>query len=177
MSAVQQEIFGWFSEGHRRALDTLIKNNHVRTVLEIGTFLGKSAAWFAARVDTVTCVDLWRMSPSFDAEPTLRTLGLPDDFYAVFQQNMKEAGVEKQIVPIRGNSREVSHLVGMHDLVYIDDDHTYPGCFSSITLYGPKALKVLCGDDFKWGTPGVIAAVNELVPRRKLSGAFWWVEK
>ena len=54
------QIGGWFCEQNRTNLDRLIKKHHVKRVLEIGSFLGLSAAWFAQHVEHVTCIDLWR---------------------------------------------------------------------------------------------------------------------
>jgi len=180
------EIGGWFPQENRTELERLISQHDIHSVLEIGSFLGLSAAWFASRpgVERVTCVDLWRETATEDSHnnlcATLRRFGIPRDFYRIFVSNMQEFGVWNRIYTVRGNSRDVHGRVGDHDLVYIDGDHSYAGCLSDLNLYGPKARKVLCGDDFlAQDTFGVIEAVRGYVAPEHLhtNGPFWWTAK
>jgi hypothetical protein len=177
------EIGGWFHPNNRRHLDRLIKEYNIQSVLEIGSFLGLSAIWFARRVPQVTCIDLWREDAEFDNKNnlvnTLRRFGTPRDFYHVFQGNLKEFGVTN-VETIRGNSRDVHHLAVDHQLVYIDGDHSLEGCREDLRLYGPKATRILCGDDYAEREEfGVIQAVGEYIPRQYLNAEFpfWWTIK
>jgi predicted O-methyltransferase YrrM len=175
------EIFGWFDEHNREQLEKLIAQFQVRTVLEIGSLFGLSAAWFAKRVEHVTCIDRWledapEMSNNNQVD-TLRQLGVPRDFYQVFLDNMAREGVEHKVTLIRGRSNEVADQAPSVDLVYIDADHSYAGCLSDIRLYVPKARKIICGDDYG-PRPGygVMEAVTEVFPEHKNYGPFWWRE-
>ena len=88
-------------------------------------------------------------------------------------------GVQTCALPISivGDSKLVSDLAPLVDLVYIDADHSYEGCTQDIRLYRSKAKMVLCGDDYI-DRPGfgVIRAVTEALPVHKHSGQFWWFE-
>jgi hypothetical protein len=169
------------TEDHLVQLPRLIEEHSVRSVLEIGSFLGISTAFFAERVERVTCVDTWREDATVDSANnmrwTLRYYGIPQDFYLVFEERMKAKGIWDKISCVRGNSRDrgIAELVGLADLVYIDGDHSYEGCKSDIGLWGPKAAKVLCGDDFVVREDyGVIEAVTETVPGFQRAGQVWW---
>jgi hypothetical protein len=181
-------IPGWFAEQNREQLSSLIARHNVRTIAEVGSFLGLSAVWFAQRVDQVYCIDQWYEPATFESENnlvgTLRRWDLPRDFFPLFRDNIMHSGVWHKITPIKGNSRFVAGEVPVVDLVYIDGDHSYEGCKRDIEIYRDKARLVLCGDDF---TPrkdvdgsecfGVIEAVREMLPGYNNYGPFWWWQR
>src|SRR5208282_2562813 len=182
------EIFGWLHKDNREILDALIKRYQIRTVAEIGSFLGQSAVWFAERVDRVYCIDPWLENATQESENnlmwTLDALKLPRDFFSLFCTNVEAAGVKDKVTPIRGLSKDVAGQLPECDLVYIDGDHTYLGCKRDIEMYRDKARVVLCGDDYQTrlerdGSPcfGVIEAVNEMLPEAQHQGGFWWWTK
>ena len=180
------EIGGWFPAENRAELEKLIVENEVKSVLEIGSFLGLSAAWFAQRVERVTCVDRWHEPASHDSgnnlNATLRRFGIPRDFYEIFMSNMREFGVANKVFPVRGDSTAVHGSIGDHDLVYVDGDHSLEGCRLDLKFYGPKAKRVLCGDDFLPRPEfGVIEAVEEYAKKISVTlhvqVPFWWMDK
>lgn len=171
-------ILGWFADENRASLESLIVEHDVHTVLEIGAFLGLATAWFAARVDHVTCIDKFE---EFETErgdnnlvETLINEHLPNPFRCVFQRNMDDAGVAHKISVIQKWSADAAKHVGRFDLIYIDGNHSYDGVTSDISLYLPKARKVICGDDYTYRFPGVLRATKELLPDHKSNGPFWW---
>jgi glycosyltransferase involved in cell wall biosynthesis len=173
------DVFGgWFGDENKRNLERLIAKYNVKTVCEIGCFLGYSTAWFARRVEKVYCVDKWiaYAEDPGDAEllRIVERLGIPHDFYDVWRRNMEAEGLFYKVIPVRGFSVASAHLVPSVDLVYIDGDHTYAGCLADIGAYGPKAKMVVCGDDFGSQHPGVHAAL-ECLPYQH-EGPFWWIE-
>jgi autotransporter strand-loop-strand O-heptosyltransferase len=175
----RKDIGGWFDEANRRVLDELIKRHNIKSVIEIGSFLGQSAAWFAERVDKVTCVDTWfeaaERGDRNNLVDSLSYFGVGRDFFAKFVENMKGCGAWPKITVVRGDSQEVAHKVGEADLVYVDANHTKEGCAGDVKLYLPKARKIICGDDYTVRPEfGVIEAVSELLPRHKFDGPFWW---
>jgi hypothetical protein len=176
------DVFGgWCSIANNRNLERLIAKHNVKTVAEIGSFLGYSAAWFARRVERVICIDtfeeLEQQGTNSNLAPILRTLGLPRDFYDVFRRNMIAEGVWETIEVIRGLSSDVADRVPEVDLVYVDGDHTEGGCLADIELYIPKARKLICGNDYSDKFPGVRTATAALLPDHRSEASFWWFEK
>jgi hypothetical protein len=180
-------IAGWFAAENRSGLDVLIKAHGIKSVAEIGSFLGLSAVWFARRVEKVYCIDTWHEGATYESENnlvgTLRRWELPNDFFSIFRDNVMRSGVWHKITPIKGGSHHVAGQVPNVDLVYIDGDHSYTGCCDDIETYRHKAAKIICGDDYSERDDidgskcfGVIEAVNELLPGAKHVGPFWyWV--
>jgi hypothetical protein len=180
---------GWFAQENRDELGSLIAQHYIRTVAEIGSFLGKSAIWFAQRVDQVYCIDTWFEGATYESENnlvgTLRRWDLPRDFFPLFRDNIMRSGVWHKITPVKGHSRFVIGEVPEVDLVYLDGDHSYEGCKRDIELYQDKARVILCGDDYSprmeadGVTPafGVIHAVDELLPDAQHEGPFWYWER
>ena len=64
---------------------------------------------------------------------------------------------------------------GWFDVVFIDAAHDYENVRQDIELWLPKVKPggLLCGHDFFRDWPGVIRAVNELLPQRKIQEAIW----
>lgn len=179
-------IAGWFAQENQVKLHELIRNNGIKTVVEIGSFLGLSAVWFAQRVQHVYCVDQWYEGATHESENnllgTLRRWELPRDFFSLFRDNVMRSGVWHKITPIRGHSHYCHGEVPEADLVYIDAGHAYHQVRRDIELYHEKARVILCGDDYAPRTEadgvtpafGVIEAVNELLPDSEHVGPFWW---
>ena len=176
---------GWFAQENRDKLAELIDGHNIKTVAEIGSFLGLSAVWFAQRVEHVYCIDTWFEGATYDSENnllrTLRQWELPRDFFGLFRDNVMRSGVWHKITPIRGHSRYVAAQVPTVDLVYIDGDHSCAGCRDDIEAYKDKARVILCGDDYVQredidGKPcfGVTKAVHDLLPGAQHVGPFWW---
>jgi hypothetical protein len=66
------------------------------------------------------------------------------------------------------------------DFIFIDANHGYEFVKEDSNAWWPK-LKIgglMCGDDYQnKPTHGVIQAVDELFPRRKVIGPIWYVNK
>lgn len=77
---------------------------------------------------------------------------------------------------LRSNSQEASQLVqdNIADIVFIDADHSYSGCYNDILNWKSKLKDggLLCGDDFN--LPDVKAAVIQLLPDAENDGRVWW---
>lgn len=140
-------VIGYMNDDVRATLQTLIDRYKVKSVIEVGSFLGLSACWFAERVDSVVCVDVFsrKMSPAMweimqrgSSDETL------DSMYDVFLENTK---AYPNITSYKMPSLEAAELDLEADLVYIDADHTYEGVTADIEAWTPHARKVICGDD------------------------------
>lgn len=184
----QTGIPGWFAEENRLELEWLIATKNIKSVVEVGSFLGLSAVWFAQRVEQVYCVDTWMELATHESENnlvgTLRRWDLPRDFFPLFRDNVMRSGVWHKICPIKGNSHDVHVEVPVVDLVYLDAGHSYKQLKRDIEIYRDKARVCLCGDDYSVrteadGSPafGVIEAVTEMLPGAQHVGPFWYWER
>jgi predicted O-methyltransferase YrrM len=128
-------------------------------ILEIGTWGGASAIMWAKTLvemgnpGTVFCIDNWRPYPSVELQRMKE--GLKNDrIFKLFNHNIKMAGVEDRIVPMRAPSNTFAPLLApeIFDMVYIDGDHTYNQFKRDVQNYG-KCVKIggiVCGDDLEY---------------------------
>lgn len=176
-----KNIPGWFPQASRDLLDDLIERNHVKTVLEIGTFVGLSTSWFAQRVQRVITVD------PFDAINRINYLN--DDLkkiaqfqYLHFEKNTAPYD-NITVIPVTSENAFryiVQQLFGGNvsiDLVYIDGSHEYEDVYKDIKMWNTIAKKVICGDDYSPHWPGVVRAVDECLPEANKSQRLWYLEK
>jgi SAM-dependent methyltransferase len=178
---MEKEIFGWFPEETQEALDRIIKEHNIKSVLEVGCFLGKSTSFIAKRVETVTVVDpfvKWedKERPNGDIEKYGGK-----DFYVAFVNNMINARVLDKITIVRANSIEALPILhdavrDIADLIYIDALHDYRSVHRDIKNYLSLKPKIICGDDYDDNWPGVKKAVDEIFGDKiKVEGRFWYV--
>lgn len=178
---------GWFK--HQEPLAALIKQHNVRSVLEVGSFLGESAIWFAQQpgVERVTCIDRWTETATRrttnNLVEALELNGLPRLFHGMFLMNLANAGVLERVTSLVGDSKDPAVVAAapVADLVYLDGDHSDAGVLADLQNYGPKAAKVLCGDDYDDNPEfGVRRQVDRLFPGHGVGGDgghFWWEVK
>tara|TARA_Y100000385_G_scaffold204933_1_gene212280 strand:+ start:450 stop:938 length:489 start_codon:yes stop_codon:yes gene_type:complete len=135
----------WDSKPNRKFfLRHLIETNNFTTMCEVGVRDGRTTFYLLDKIPTLTIY-------AVDLDTTL--------FYNdTINQKYKD-----RLIPIQGKSVSVSPKVPNVDLVFIDADHSYNGCYSDIKAYTPKVNKggILSGHDIDF--PGVNKAVNELV--------------
>lgn len=170
-----KEVFGWLPEANQKKLDELIKDYCVDNILEVGSFLGKSAIFFASRVSEVTCIDNWKTENWKTTHADALSHG--EDFYDEFLANILESDVFDRIAVRRGLTEEVyKSLEGVYDLVYIDANHDYDSVKRDIENYERFATKIICGDDYSERWNGVIKAVNERYGDKvKVTNNLWYV--
>ncbi len=161
-------VVGYMSEQSRFRLDRLIYQYDIRSVIEVGTFVGMSACFFAERVADVVCVD------TFDAvgSATFNPVGVHiiENQYRTFLENtVAYPNIRSIVLP----SLEAATLPLVADMVYIDADHTFEGTVADIETWTPHATKLICGDDNGDPRFGVSQAVASLgIPD---SGErIWW---
>lgn len=168
-----------YSQEEQALVRKLITENDVHTVIEIGSYQGCSALMWAQypQISRIMCVDPFEVPPGSDWGPPDR------NYYPEFERNLREHGVWYKIIVARGYSWNYQG-VGLEyaDLVYIDGDHSFAGCYNDNLVYLPKAKKVLLGDDHhlrpdgKPYYPGVVGAVQKLFHgRAHVQGRFWWL--
>lgn len=175
-----KDIFGWFPEESAKTLRKLMKEHDVKTVIEVGSFLGKSTNFFASEGANVHAVDpfiKWKDKdrPNGDIE---REGG--DDFLEKFVANCIECGNAEKIYPHQETSEEAAKYVEAADMVYIDGLHDYESVKKDIKLWRNKATKIICGDDYDENWPGVMEAVKVSFQGRIkvcFEGRIWYVIK
>lgn len=155
-----------------------------KSIVEIGSWSGRSARVFADNTEgTVTCVDTWADDAygTAPAEMTGSKNWLWNEFVKNHQQNIDLAVV----FPIRKTSVEgAEHFrqIGQtFDLIFIDAGHNYEDVKADILAWRPLLREggILCGHDMYPNGPfhpGVLQAVNELVPKYKVFGTIWSTE-
>ncbi len=171
------EIIGWFPKESEVFLETLIKENNIRTVVEIGSFVGKSTVFFAQHCDKVYAIDpfvVWE-----DSQANGDVLRYGADFFGKFVSNIVEAGVEDKVSIIRLKSEEANIAFPelTADLIYIDGSHMYENVKKDIQMWLPKATKIICGDDYDENWKGVVQAVDEVVPNKLINNRIWYIKK
>jgi predicted O-methyltransferase YrrM len=111
--------------------------------LEVGSFMGLSGILVANGLiaglnfrATVYCVDTWRGSPEHQRLPEVQH----DQLFALFLHNIREAGVDGLIRPVRGESVPVARAWDGPplDLVFIDGDHSADACYQDIRHWHPR---------------------------------------
>jgi predicted O-methyltransferase YrrM len=147
-------------------------------ILEIGSYLGASAACFAAALATtrsdgkVYCVDTW-------GNETMPE-GLRDT-YSEFRRNTAAYG--RLIVPMRGRSTDVVTAVRAQtefvDLLFIDGDHSYDSVFADWHAYRGLLRKGSAVVFHDWGwAEGVQRVITEEAAQVvDMEGALpnlWW---
>lgn len=166
-------VLGYMNDGVRATLQMLVDKFQVQSVIEIGSFLGLSACWFAERVESVVCVDVFdrNMSPAMYRAMTVKASeDTMDSMYDVFLANTKAyPNISSHKMP----SLDAAKLDLEADLIYLDGDHTYPGVTADIEAWRPKAKKVLCGDDNTQQWPSVQQAAREL--GANVDERVWWL--
>lgn len=166
--------------------------------VEVGSWLGKSAAFMAVTIENsgkaieFVCVDPWT-----DGGPDLRDtryykdLGV-HDVYDVFLQNIRP--VQHRIKAMRMPSEEAARFMTDEsvDFLMLDGDHSLEAMRVDLASWMPKMKKggIISGDDYTW--PGVETAVSEVFratqvntvinggSRRKadykMDSSYWWVD-
>lgn len=172
---------GWFVNQHQ--LKKMIANNKVETVIEVGSWLGKSSRFIASQLPEkgkLYCVDTWQGTILSNGHrmksQRLTTL------YQQFLSNIKHANLTHKIIPIRMESMEAANALDiMADLIYIDAAHDTQSVMKDIYGWYPhlKQGGVMTGDDWHWKT--VQIAVRECAETLKkkvcYEDNFWWYEE
>lgn len=166
---------GWF--GNAVPLDKLIKQFQPKTVIEVGSWLGKSTRFLAERVDKVYAVDTWLGS---EEAPHLRDPRL-DYLYQLFLSNVIHKELTQKIVPVRMKSIEAANALNLKaDLIYIDASHDFESVLADIYNWQDHLNEggLFCGDDWTWKSVAKAVKVAALSLGKKVhvEGNFWWFE-
>ena len=161
------------------------------TVIEVGSWLGRSTKAMAMTVGgSVYAVDHWKGTGGGDATgEEAKTI----DPFAEFCHNVGYELNRRKVQTIHMKHEDLSepltchdgltldvHLVEPADLLFIDGSHEevdvrrdIKNCVSKVKPGG-----ILCGHDYTPAHPGVIAAVNDMLPGFQVAPgtSIWWVK-
>jgi predicted O-methyltransferase YrrM len=174
------KLDGWYSLANRKAIKRLISAYKVNTIVEVGSWIGLSTVDMAKKIPEhgkVYAVDTWEGSEEHKNNPELlKTL------YDQFLSNVIHEQLTHKIIPIRMDSvKAAQKLQVVADLIYIDADHSYEGCYADLKAWFPHVKEggILCGDDWPW--EGVSKAVEQFAHEHNLkiniNNPFWWIIK
>ncbi len=176
-----KEVDGWFSGHDMAAYLELVGCFKNSAIVEIGSWKGKSASSVAALARSngcvMFCVDTWKGSVEHSGVN-------PEALFSEFLRNMKRLDfLGHPVVPMQMESISAAEhffKIGLQPkLVFIDASHDYESVKSDIIAWS-KCLHqdgVIAGHDYNDGWPGVIKAVDELVPQAHpcyRQSSIWW---
>jgi hypothetical protein len=164
----------WFDERHRRALRPLLRPD-ARLVIELGSWMGRSATWFAAACPraTVVCVDHWRGSPEYLTFVPNLIERLPR-LYEQFCANVWPS--RGRIIPVRADSLSgMRACAGLEpDLVYVDAGHDAASVKADVeTAVAMFPDAAIAGDDVNRAGVRDGLALTGLAYREE--GPVWWL--
>ncbi|PSC69003.1 histidine triad nucleotide-binding 3 [Micractinium conductrix] len=137
----------------------------VKFMIEVGSFVGNSAALFGGRVaqhgGTLLCIDSWTgdlnmvLHPDFVPAMARDASGNPR-IYERFMQEMVANQLTGTVVPLRlpstTGARLLSTLQWTVDVLYLDSAHEFGETFLELTMWW-EVLRpggVMMGDDYVW---------------------------
>lgn len=137
------------------------------TIVEIGSFMGLSSILMAQTLlrtgnhqARIYSVDTWEGSPEHQELDAIKDRKLFD----IFKDNIQKAGISSFIHPIRKSSTIAFEDFedGSIDLLFVDGDHSFEGCYSDLVYWFPKLRTggVLIGHDCEPDS-GVRSAVEK----------------
>lgn len=151
-------------------------------VIEVGSWVGRSAIVMADAGAEVTCVDPWREYNSYsDVLSAAYAQFGADKVYRTFLSNIGTRK-DRSIHPLRKTSLEAAASMSEQvDLVFIDANHEYEFVKQDIEAWLPHVRPggIIAGHDYGMSLfPGVKQAVNEVFPTGvAVQGTVWWTRK
>lgn len=139
-------------------------------IIEFGCWEGRSITYLAdATNETVHAVDHWQGNAgNFTSD-----IAKERDVYAAFLENTQEF---KNVMPHKESTEAfMAKWTKPIKFLHLDADHNYLPLKEQIEWALPLMVSggVLCGDDYSEKWPGVMQAVDELLPNREIHSAMW----
>ncbi len=137
-----------------------------KVIVEVGSWKGRSTKVLAvATPGVVYAVDTWKDKAS----------------WAAFRRNLAPELKSKKVIPLKLTSLKaaksfVATAGANPDMVFIDAGRSYTAVKKDILAWQPLLVKggLLSGHDYKAAKPGVVKAVDELVPQRYVRLSIWY---
>ena len=168
MDNVNSGIPGWMTDNELALLKYL--SLRCKTVIEIGSWKGRSTKALLDGGATVYAIDHWNGTDSDNS--LLAGFGLD-----VYNEFVKNVGSYKNLKVMKGDSADmVKRFRGKADLVFIDGGHQYAEVKADIERWLPHCGKIIAGHDWCDGYPGVSQAVTELIGEVTIIDTIWFKE-
>ena len=176
---------GWLDEPNQEKLIHFFKTKKIETVIELGSWKGKSALFMAHLLPDqgkIYCIDSWE---GYVADVKKKSFSRYEEqkekLFDQFLSNVVHKNLTDKVVPIQKTTTAACDLDIRADLIYIDASHDETSVFEDIVNYFPKLKPngVLCGDDygrFKGVTEATHKAALKLKKKLKFVTPFWWFE-
>lgn len=162
------QITGWMQPRALRWLAEQVKE--CERVIEVGVYRGRTTRLLLDNsMAHIWCVDSWIVSKKHKQHKRAFMRNIVDDVAKVTVMHMPSIEAAKLLRESHGP---------VFDMVFIDGSHKYAEVKADILEY-KKLVRpggLLSGHDYSpsaW--PGVVRAVEEMVPNRQLAGQIWWV--
>lgn len=154
--------------------------------VEVGSFLGKSAAFMAVEIINsekpivFDVVDTFQGSPG-DNEHAVHVSKQTNDYYSQFLANIQPSIHMIRPYPIPSIEASCRYEDESLDFVYIDAAHDYVSVRSDIFAWLRKVKKTgyIGGHDYRSNCPGVWRAVNQKFGEKNVErmGTSWLIKK
>lgn len=157
-----------------------VRRGHV--IVELGSWQGKSTAFIAMgsksrHKSKVYAIDVFEIDPErgFGDKQGIIENGGKKEYLSTFKRNMKLAGVDKLVIPIKCASTDQKAIKKLKNkrigMIFLDGDHTYDGVKNDLETWLPKLSKgaIVAFHDYNHLVhTGVKKCVNEYVASGKL---------
>jgi len=164
---IDKGIDGWMSEEELQWL--FEQAQEMKTILEIGSFKGRSTDALLSSKAKVTAVDNWVLHWDINNPQHGETV------YKEFLENTKES---KNLEVLMMTSNEAIKNFPEDesiDMVFMDFTTTYPEYLEAIKKWLPKTKKLICGHEYSEKFPDVIKAVDEIFGKPDgVIGMIWY---
>jgi SAM-dependent methyltransferase len=177
-------IPGWMSQEELEWLAGQASRIQVNRVAEIGCWHGRSTRAFADNIGPdgiVYAIDTWNGPPETPDDIInvgIAAAHLPRDWaLEQFKGNMDGLNGKVTIVQQPSTVAAAAFVDTRFDLVFIDAAHDYDNVKADILAWLPLVRPggIICGHDYQLAWPGVVEAVNELLPGAKRgAGTIWY---
>jgi predicted O-methyltransferase YrrM len=170
-------IHGWFDyeDLYLQVFQELASPAHI---VEIGCWLGRSACYMAELIKAggkevkFDCIDTWLVGSEEHVHLNRLSLEPREDISDFFKDNMKKAGVLKQVNMVKTSSLKAvkKYKDASLDFVFLDDDHSEEHVFEELNAWWPKIKKggILAGHDYSESNwPGVVSAVKRFTKAKR----------
>jgi predicted O-methyltransferase YrrM len=173
------DIQGWMTQDELTWLANEASRVQVKRIAEIGCWMGRSTRALVDNIapdGVVFAVDTWKGS----GEHQEQVNGMGEDWVLdQFRVNLQDRSDRLEAVQLASvEAAALARADGqMFDFIFIDAAHDYANVKADIEAWRllVKPGGILAGHDYEQAWPGVIDAVNELLPgARRGAGSIWY---